>query len=152
MNEPEFIIFETSAETTATNVADFATLTIPGRPSREARLHAAWLVLESTNTARVEINLRLPAGTVAAGPGVIGLAKGWLRAHTPNVGTINSSYNLTDTLSWYAPNPSGIPLRRREERPADANVDASVLTIAGATVGWTLYALIEYVDVKRGGP
>ena len=138
----EEVLYETAGETTLTNEADFGTIEIVANPSRKAVLIGSWFTLESTPSTHVQISLRLPSGTVASGPGVLVLAKGWLRAHVPNVGTVHTSYNLTSTLEW----KGRLPLRRRNERPANANVDASVMTIGGSTVAWTLYALVEYED------
>lgn len=133
---------ELLTQTTLTNTAGFGSLTIPHVVHHERHLVGAWLVLESTNAILGGMAVRLPRGTAAAGPGLIYLGEKWLRAHAPNVSTVDTAYRLIDTLEW-----RGDILLERNDVPADALLEGHVMQVSGATVGWSLYAQVEYRKV-----
>ena len=145
--DPELVMYESRPLTTLTNSAQIViTLPIPGRPGQTNVLVGVWAVVDvptaGSDAVHAATFISLPDATAQHGPGIIRLAEGWLRNHDTNVSGITAAatWVFTDSLEW----TGRIPMRRREERPSDANVIAHFTAVNGATTTTgVLYALVE---------
>jgi len=136
-------ILRTPNQTTLTNNAATVTLGLGTSISgRDLTLVAASLITSSPAlfAAMFFRPLRDPALTVTDAKQL--LKEGWLRGHTPNVGTVGADWSSTVSLSW----EGRLPLREENVPIGDAALDGQVMNLSGANADWLLEAVIEVLE------